>query len=48
VTLITGIFGMNVGGLPWLEDNHGFASVMFLMALALVVSLTVIFRTRPQ
>jgi zinc transporter len=48
VTLITGVFGMNVGGLPWLEDPHGFGAVIFLMLIALLVSLVLIGKTRPQ
>lgn len=32
ITLITGVFGMNVGGLPWLQDSAGFWCVMLLMA----------------
>ena len=32
ITLITGVFGMNVGGLPWLQDGNGFWWVMLLMA----------------
>lgn len=39
ITLITGIFGMNVGGLPWLEDDGGFLWVFGIMALTAVVSL---------
>ncbi|MFA5122461.1 CorA family divalent cation transporter [Zavarzinia sp.] len=31
MTLITGIFGMNVGGLPWLDQHGGFAWTMVLM-----------------
>jgi zinc transporter len=36
ITLITGVFGMNVAGLPGLQDPHGFAWVMLLMALTAV------------
>lgn len=39
VTLITGIFGMNVGGLPWLTDGDGFAWVMVVMALTAGITL---------
>lgn len=31
LTLITGIFGMNVGGLPWVRDGTGFLWVMLAM-----------------
>jgi len=30
-TLVTGIWGMNVGGLPWAEDSNGFIMVGVLM-----------------
>jgi len=36
ITLITGVFGMNVGGLPFLESKHGFFWVMFIMTITLV------------
>ncbi len=39
VTLISGIFGMNVGGLPWLDDPRGFTWAMLCMAAAVVVAL---------
>ena len=32
ITLITGLFGMNVGGLPWLQDTFGFWWVLLGMA----------------
>ena len=35
LTLITGIFGINVGGLPWLEEAGGFLWVSGLMVLTL-------------
>ncbi|HEY0713916.1 MAG TPA: CorA family divalent cation transporter, partial [Polyangia bacterium] len=34
ITLITGIFGMNVGGLPWLDNGRGFWWVILLMMAA--------------
>jgi zinc transporter len=46
ITLITGIFGMNVGGLPWLEDPHGFAHVLLLMSVGVLVALALIRRSR--
>lgn len=46
ITLITGIFGMNVGGLPWLASNNGFWHVMTLIGAAVVVTLAFISRTR--
>lgn len=39
ITLVTGIFGMNVGGLPWLNHPGGFHWVMFVMALTALVTL---------
>jgi zinc transporter len=39
ITLITGIFGMNVGGLPWANSPNGFAGTMVLITLSVVVTL---------
>jgi zinc transporter len=39
ITLITGIFGMNVGGLPGVDRDTGFAWVIGLMILTVVTSL---------
>lgn len=39
INLITGIFGMNTGGLPWAENPHGFWWVMFWMVLAVATAL---------
>jgi zinc transporter len=36
ISVITGVFGMNVGGLPFLETPSGFAWTMFLMGATLV------------
>jgi zinc transporter len=41
ITLITGIFGMNVGGLPWTQGNEGFIAVILIMAFTL--SLTILY-----
>jgi zinc transporter len=38
ITLISGVFGMNVGGLPWVDDDNGFAWVMVCMAIAIIVA----------
>jgi zinc transporter len=46
ITLITGVFGMNVGGLPWTEGSYGFAWVMFVMGLTL--GGTVVFLRRQR
>lgn len=46
ITLITGMFGMNVGGLPWLEHPKGFWWVIVVMLLAVVVTLVLLRRRR--
>jgi zinc transporter len=38
ITLITGIFGMNVRGLPFAQSDHGFWLVMALMGLTLAAT----------
>jgi zinc transporter len=45
ITLITGVFGMNVGGLPWVSDSGGFWWVVLLM-VASVVTVLLILRRR--
>jgi zinc transporter len=42
ITLVTGIFGMNVGGLPWLTEDGGFIRVMVVMVLTAVITLVVL------
>jgi zinc transporter len=44
INLITGIFGMNTGGLPWAQDEHGFWRVLIFMSIGVVVSLNVLHR----
>lgn len=44
ITLITGVFGMNVGGLPWVSDAAGFWWVILLMIAAVVVMLLILRR----
>lgn len=39
INLITGIFGMNTGGLPWSDSPHGFWWVMFWMVIAVAAAL---------
>lgn len=48
VTLVTGVFGMNVGGMPWTEDPHGFMHMMLVMAATLAVTFALISRTRMR
>jgi len=38
-TLVTGIWGMNVGGLPWGDDPHGFKWAATAIVLSLVLPL---------
>jgi zinc transporter len=42
ITLISGIFGMNVGGLPWLEDPNGFKWTMGCMLAAVAIALALV------
>jgi len=46
ITLITGVFGMNVPGLPWLENPSGFWWVVAVMVIALVGTLYFLRRRR--
>lgn len=39
ITLISGIFGMNVAGLPWLDDSRGFLWTILCMAGAVGLTL---------
>ena len=42
ITLVTGIFGMNVGGLPWVEEDGGFLWVFGIMTLTAITSLVLL------
>jgi zinc transporter len=42
ITLITGIFGMNVGGVPWTQDSLGFVWCIGLMGLTLAIAFIVL------
>ena len=46
ITLITGIFGMNVGGLPGVDDPRGFRWVMLVILVTVVIALVAILRRR--
>lgn len=46
ITLISGIFGMNVGGLPWVEDENGFYWTIGCMAAAVAVAFVWLLRRR--
>jgi zinc transporter len=48
ITLITGVFGMNVGGLPGVNHPHGFRWVMLAIVVAIGAVVTVIFRRRQR
>jgi zinc transporter len=45
LTFVTGLLGMNVGGLPGLESPRGFAGSLVIMVLA-AVGLVVFFRSK--
>jgi zinc transporter len=38
-TMITGLWGMNVGGLPWADDPHGFAWAVLIVLASVVLCL---------
>jgi zinc transporter len=42
MTLITGLFGINVGGMPWIENHFGFWWVMFGMLATAVITFLVL------
>lgn len=46
ITLISGIFGMNVGGLPWTETPRGFIWAMLCMLAAVLIALWALRRKR--
>ena len=46
LTLISGIFGMNVGGLPWVGDGYGFLWVMVLSGVTAVVTVGLLYWRR--
>lgn len=39
INLITGIFGMNTGGLPWSQSENGFWHAVFCMLIGIAISL---------
>jgi zinc transporter len=45
-TVITGIWGMNVGGLPWAQDARGFFFTCLLLLGSVLLSLALLRRTR--
>lgn len=42
ISVVTGIFGMNVGGLPFLHSENGFAWSMLLMAATLAATIVLL------
>jgi len=42
ITVISGIFGMNVGGLPWVDDPAGFKWTLACMAAAIIIAFALI------
>jgi zinc transporter len=40
ITLITGIFGMNLGGMPFANHPHGFAIVMFVILTGVIAAIS--------
>lgn len=47
INLITGIFGMNTGGLPWGQDDpSGFWWVIFFMIVAVIAALSILQKKR--
>jgi len=48
ITLITGIFGMNVGGLPWMDSPRGFTHTMVIIGVAVAIALALISRARMR
>ncbi|MET0357785.1 MAG: CorA family divalent cation transporter, partial [Cellvibrio sp.] len=47
INLITGIFGMNTGGLPWGQDDpSGFWWVIFFMIIAVIAALSILHKKR--
>lgn len=44
ITLITGIFGMNLGGIPWATHPHGFAYVTMGIVSGVAVALFLLWR----
>lgn len=42
INLITGVFGMNTGGLPWSNDAHGFSRAVLCMLIGVAISLGIL------
>ncbi|HEX2730492.1 MAG TPA: CorA family divalent cation transporter, partial [Polyangiaceae bacterium] len=48
ITLVTGIFGMNLTDLPFANSRHGFAIVVVLMSLGVAVAMHLLRRRRLE
>lgn len=46
INLITGIFGMNTGGLPWSHSDDGFSHAVIFMLIGIAISLGFLRRNR--
>jgi zinc transporter len=42
MTLITGLFGINVGGMPWLEDHEGFLIVTLVTVATALLAILIL------
>jgi len=39
MSLVAGLFGINVGGMPWLQDNAGFLIVLLIMGATALLAI---------
>jgi zinc transporter len=46
INIIAGLFGMNVGGIPLAQDDHGFWVVVSVVATLTLVGIWFVFRRR--
>ncbi len=46
INIMTGLFGMNVGGIPLAESHHGFATLVVLVLAFTAVAAWFAFRRR--
>lgn len=46
INITAGLFGMNVGGIPWAEARHGFALVVLLVTAVTGIAAWIAFRRR--
>jgi len=48
INILTGMFGMNVGGIPWNEAPHGFLIVVSIIVFVTAVALAIMLRLRDK